>query len=97
GDLQHCHAAVRPHPLPGTEWLNGEPALGRPVLPLRSTDDVRESAQRFRFTVPPGTVSLDLPLELPARVRIADGDERLLEEGLLTLDQPLSVPTEIEV
>ncbi|MFV8184214.1 glycosyl hydrolase [Streptomyces sp. AF1B] len=97
GDLQHCHAAVRPHPLPGTEWLNGEPVLGRPVLPARSTDDVRESAQRFRFTVPPGTVSLDLPLELPARVRIAGGDERPLDAQVLTLDHPLSVATEIEV
>src|SRR5207244_4058218 len=58
GELQHCHAAVRPHPLPDTEWLTGAPVLGTAVLPLRTTDDLRERAQRFRFTVPPGPVSL---------------------------------------
>ncbi|MFR0354455.1 glycosyl hydrolase [Streptomyces sediminimaris] len=97
GELQHCHAAVRPHPLPDTEWLTGAPVLGGRVLPLRCTDDVRESAQRFRFTVPPGTVSLDLPLEPPARVRIAGGAERRLDEPVLTLDEPLPEPAEIEV
>ncbi|MFI6559167.1 hypothetical protein [Streptomyces sp. NPDC050534] len=97
GELQHCHAAVRPHPLPDTSWLTGAPVLGGPVLPLRSTDDVRASAQHFRFTVPPGTVALDLPLELPARVRVADGAERPLDAQVLTLGQPLPEPTEIEV
>ncbi|GCB52164.1 glycosyl hydrolase [Streptomyces sp. NL15-2K] len=98
GELQHCYAAVRPHPLPDAEWLTGAPVLGAAVLPLRSTDDVRARAQRFRFTVPPGTVSVDLPLELPARVRVGNGTEQLLDGGgELTLDQPLGVPTEIEV
>ncbi|MEV0478811.1 hypothetical protein [Streptomyces prunicolor] len=97
GELQHCYAAVRPHPLPDTEWLTGAPVLGAAVLPLRSTDTVRERAQRFRFTVPPGTESLDLPLELPARVRIGDGTETRLDGQVLTLEQPLPEPTEIEV
>ncbi|GAA3812042.1 hypothetical protein GCM10022403_052280 [Streptomyces coacervatus] len=97
GELQHCHAAVRPHPLPDAEWLTGAPVLGVAVLPVRSTDDVRERAQRFRFTVPPGTVSLDLPLELPARVRIADAAEQPLDRRNLTLPQPLGEPTEIEI
>ncbi|MGI5452454.1 glycosyl hydrolase [Streptomyces sp. CA-249302] len=96
GELRHCLAAVRPHPLPYTEWLNGEPVLGERVLPLRSTDGLRESAQRFRFTVPPGTVSLELPLALPARVRVAEG-ELPLKEGTVTLHQPAPEPTEIEV
>ena len=72
GELQHCHAAVRPHPLPDTAWLNGRPLLGGAVRPSRSTDDVRASPQRFRFTVPPGTVSLELPLALPGRVRVGE-------------------------
>ncbi|MFF6987465.1 glycosyl hydrolase [Streptomyces sp. NPDC010273] len=97
GELQHCYAAVRPHPLPDTEWLTGAPVLGSAVLPLRATDSVRERAQRFRFTVPPGTVSLDLPLELAARVRVGDGEEVGLDGSVLTLDQPLSEPTEVEV
>ncbi|WP_225877467.1 glycosyl hydrolase, partial [Streptomyces resistomycificus] len=58
GELQHCHAATRSHPLPDTEWLTGAPVLGTAVLPLRCTDDVHERAQRFRFTVPPGTCLL---------------------------------------
>ncbi len=97
GELQHCYAAVRPHPLPDTEWLTGAPVLGSAVLPLRATDSVREHAQRFRFTVPPGTVSLDLPLELAARVRVGDGAEVGLGGSVLTLDQPLPEPTEVEV
>ncbi|MFC8431338.1 glycosyl hydrolase [Streptomyces sp. NPDC057253] len=97
GELQHCGAAVRPHPLPEAAWLAGAPVLGSAVLPLRSTDDVREAEQRFRFTVPAGTVSLDLPLELPARVRIDGGDEIQLDGGELTLHQPLDRATEFEV
>ncbi|MER5217715.1 glycosyl hydrolase [Streptomyces sp. NPDC002838] len=98
GELQHCYATVRPHPLPDAEWLTGAPALGAAVLPLRSTDDVHERAQRFRFTVPPGTVSVDLLLELPARVRVGNGTEQPFDERRkLTLDQPLAEPTEIEV
>ncbi|MER6417915.1 glycosyl hydrolase [Streptomyces sp. NPDC001137] len=97
GELQHCHAAVRPHPLPDTEWLTGRPVLGAPVMSLRSTDEVRPRAQRFRFTVPPGTVSLRLPLALPARVRSADGAERVLDGQVLTLPQPTTEPTEFEL
>ncbi|MEU9166494.1 glycosyl hydrolase [Streptomyces sp. NPDC048420] len=97
GELQHCGATVRPHPLPEAEWLAGPPALGSPVLPLRATDELQESEQRFRFTVPPGTVSLDLPLKLPARVRTADGHELPLRGSELKLDQPCSEATEFEV
>nr|WP_203614633.1 glycosyl hydrolase [Streptomyces sp. SID13726] len=97
GELQHCYAAVRPHPLPDTEWLTGAPALGTAVLPLRSTDELRETEQRFRFTVPPGTVRLDLPLELTARVKSEDGKELLVQEGELRLPQPLDTATEFEV
>nr|WP_202509751.1 glycosyl hydrolase [Streptomyces sp. SID5643] len=97
GALQHCHAAVRPHPLPDTAWLGGRPVLGGAVRPSRSTDDVRASPQRFRFTVPPGTVSLELPLALPARVRVGDGEERALPGDRLTLHEPLRTPTRVEV
>ena len=97
GELQHCHAGVRPHPLPDTEWLTGAPVLGETVLPLRSTDDLHETEQRFRFTVPAGTVSVDLPLALPARVRVDGVGEKAVEEGKLTLGQPLTEATEFEV
>ncbi|MFJ9906574.1 glycosyl hydrolase [Streptomyces sp. NPDC101152] len=97
GEVQHCHAAVRPHPLPDTAWLNGAPVLGTAVLPLHTTDDLHERAQRFRFTVPPGTVSLDLPLELPARVKVGRRMEQPLSGRTLTIDQPLDLPTEVEI
>nr|WSY57283.1 glycosyl hydrolase [Streptomyces sp. NBC_00886] len=97
GELQHCYAAVRPHPLPDTGWLAGAPVLGTAALPLRSTDAVGACAQRYRFTVPPGTVSLDLPLELSARVRVGKGAVEHLDGRVLTLEQPLPEPTEIEV
>ncbi|OXS36828.1 glycosyl hydrolase [Streptomyces sp. XY006] len=97
GELRHCHAAERPHPLPDTSWLTGRPVLGGAVWPCRATDDVRASPQRFRFTVPPGTVSLRLPSALPARVRVGDGPEIPLEGDLLTLDQPLAAPTRVQV
>ncbi|MEU6377020.1 glycosyl hydrolase [Streptomyces sp. NPDC046909] len=97
GELQHCHAAVRPHPLPEAEWLAGPPVLGTAVLPSRSTDDLREAAQRFRFTVPAGAVSVELPLELPARVRVGEGPEQPVDGGVLTLDQPLPEAAEFDV
>ncbi|MBB6418008.1 glycosyl hydrolase [Streptomyces sp. AK010] len=97
GELQHCHAVVRPHPLPDTAWLNGRPLLGGAVRPSRTTDDVRPSPQRFRFTVPPGTVSLELPLELPARVRVGGGAEPALSGERLTLREPLAAPALVEV
>nr|WP_202458494.1 glycosyl hydrolase [Streptomyces sp. SID5464] len=96
GELQHCHAVVRPHPLPDTGWLTGRPVLGGTVWPARSTDDVHAMPQRFRFTVPTGTVSLGLPLALRASVRVGDGPERPLEGDRLTL-QSLPVPTPVEV
>ncbi|WP_210583579.1 glycosyl hydrolase [Streptomyces sp. GESEQ-35] len=97
GELQHCHAVVRPHPLPDAEWLSGPSVLGGAVLPVRSTDDVRAAPQRFRFTVPAGTVSVDLPLELAAQVRVGDGAEHALDGQVVMLDEPLGEPTEVEV
>ncbi|MFE6097160.1 glycosyl hydrolase [Streptomyces massasporeus] len=97
GELRHCHAAVRSHPLPDTAWLDGPPLLGGAVRPSRSTDDVRTSPQRFRFTVPAGTVSLELPLALHARVRVGAGPELPLSGDRLTLREPLPAPVLVEV
>ncbi|GGX02262.1 glycosyl hydrolase [Streptomyces lomondensis] len=97
GELRHCHAVERPHPLPGTAWLTGRPVLGGAVWPARSTDDVHASPQRFRFTVPAGTVALDLPLALHARVRVGDGTEVPLKEQQLELSEPLPSPASVEV
>ncbi|MFD8235457.1 glycosyl hydrolase [Streptomyces sp. NPDC059696] len=97
GELQHCHAAVRPHPLPDTAWLNGTPVPGGTVWPSRSTDDIRAVPQRFRFTVPPGTVSLELPTVLGATVRVGDGGRLPCRGGRLTRREPVPDATEVEV
>ncbi|MGA5896123.1 glycosyl hydrolase [Streptomyces venetus] len=97
GELRHCDAVVRPHPLPESAWLTGRPVLGHAVWPSRSTDDVRAVPQRFRFTVPAGTVSLDLPLALGARVRVVGDGELPWDGRTLTLRQPLSASAEVEV
>ncbi|MDQ1021605.1 glycosyl hydrolase [Streptomyces afghaniensis] len=97
GEVQHCHAAVRPHPLPDTGWLTGRPVLGGTVWPSRSTDEVLATPQRFRFTVPAGTVSLGLPLALRASVRVGDGPELPLEGDRLTLRHPLPEPAQVQV
>ncbi|UOB14706.1 hypothetical protein MQE23_39070 [Streptomyces sp. HP-A2021] len=97
GEVQHCHAVVRPHPLPDTGWLTGRPVLGGTVWPSRSTDDVHAMPQRFRFTVPAGTVSLALPLLLRASARVGDGPELPLDGDRLKLGQPLQEPTPVEV
>ncbi|WUR96373.1 hypothetical protein OG226_05280 [Streptomyces sp. NBC_01261] len=83
--------------MPDTEWLTGAPVLGTVVLPLRSTDTVHERAQRFRCTLPPGSESLELPLELPATVQVGDSAETQPDGPSLTLAQPLPEPTEVEV
>ncbi|MET9394121.1 glycosyl hydrolase [Streptomyces sp. NPDC006624] len=97
GELRHCHAVVRPHPLPDSAWLTGRPVPGGAVWPVRSTDDVHALPQRFGFTVPAGTVALDLPLALRARIRVGDAEERPLHQPYLTLPQPLRRPTRVEV
>ncbi|EFL30222.1 conserved hypothetical protein [Streptomyces viridochromogenes DSM 40736] len=97
GELRHCDAVVRPHPLPESAWLTGRPVLGHAVWPSRSTDDVRTVPQRFRFTVPAGTVSLDLPLALGARVQVSGVGELSWDGRTLRLRQPLSTPAEVEV
>jgi hypothetical protein len=97
GETQHCRAAVRPHPLPGAAWLRGEPTVGAPAHPLHSTDSAVPAAQRFRFTVPAGTTSLDLPLALPAAIRIAGGEPTALTGHRFDLAEPLPRASTVEI
>lgn len=97
GELQHCHAVVRSHPLPDTGWLTGPPVLGGAVWPTRSADGVHAVPQRFRFTVPAGTVALDLPLALGARVSVGDEAELRPEGSVVKPRRPLPAPTRVEV
>ncbi|MGW6495263.1 glycosyl hydrolase [Nonomuraea angiospora] len=77
-ELQPCHATVRPHPLHGTTWLHGAPALGTTVDAIHVTDDIAPAPQQLRTTLPAGAVSLHLPLRLGARV-LLDGVEQRLD------------------
>ncbi|WP_344280750.1 glycosyl hydrolase [Streptomyces hebeiensis] len=95
-ETQSSYAAVRPHPLSGTEWLTGAPVLGTRVDTVRTTDDVVPAAQRFRITLPVGAVSVDLPLALPATVRL-DGVAQPVTDGVLDFGGPLEARAELDV
>ncbi|MGD0554197.1 MAG: glycosyl hydrolase [Streptosporangiaceae bacterium] len=96
GELQAVHAARRAHPLPATEWLTGSPLLGEPPDPILVTDDTRPASQRFRVTLPAGTISVELPAALAVTVRL-DRVPHPITASRLTLAAPLSGPAELEV
>ncbi|MFI5890972.1 hypothetical protein ACIA5D_12740 [Actinoplanes sp. NPDC051513] len=59
GDPAALHLPRRPHPLPGTDWLEDTPADGT-VLPVVLADPGQAAAQWLSFVVPPGATSLTL-------------------------------------
>ncbi len=96
-ELRPCYAAGRPHPLHGTEWLTGTPMLGTRADAVCSTDDVVPVAQRFRTTLPAGTESVTLPLDVPlAAVRVGRV-HHTLDGDTLRLDRPLREAAELEI
>ncbi|MGP3989794.1 glycosyl hydrolase [Streptomyces sp. 3N207] len=96
-ELQPCYAAVRPHPLHGTEWLTGTPMLGTRVDAVRSTDDVVPAAQRFRATLPAGTQSVTLPLAVPLAAARIGGAFHTIDGDELRLGRPLQEAAELEI
>ncbi|MBE1592388.1 hypothetical protein ACFPOI_17225 [Nonomuraea angiospora] len=95
-ELQPCHAAVRPHPLHGTPWLHGAPALGTTVDAIHVTDDITPAPQQLRTILPAGAISVHLPLRLGARV-LLDCVEQRLDGTTLDLGRPLQAPTALEI
>jgi hypothetical protein len=59
GDPAALHLPRRPHPLPGTDWLEDEPADDT-VLPVVLADPDQAPVQWLSFVVPPGATSLAL-------------------------------------
>ncbi|WP_433375481.1 hypothetical protein ACQPZX_06015 [Actinoplanes sp. CA-142083] len=59
GDPAALHLPRRPHPLPGTAWLEDSPADGT-VLPVVLADPEQAAVQWLSFVVPPGATSLTL-------------------------------------
>jgi hypothetical protein len=95
-ELAHAHAASRPHPLPGTAWLGGEPLVDGHVEPVSSSDSVVPAAQWFRFRVPAGATEVVLPVRDVVEVRV-DGQEAALSDGVVHLPAPLRRPAEVTV
>jgi hypothetical protein len=95
-ELLPTHAARRPHPLPSTEWLNGSPVDGLPVIPTRATDEMNPRQQHYRIRVPAGTTEATLPLALQATAEV-DGKAVPIMDGSVTFDPPLQHQAELLV
>lgn len=95
-ELLPAHAVRRPHPLPSTEWLNGSPVDGSPVIPTMATDNISPQQQHFRIVVPAGTTAAALPLAVEATAEIA-GRALPLVNGSVTFDPPLQHQAELVV
>lgn len=96
GELATQHAARRPHPLPETAWLGGEPVDGRPVLKITTMSDIEERTQSYRIALPAGTASVELPLRVSARAQLA-GEEIAISDGTAQFEHPLSAPAVLEI
>ena len=83
GDPAYAHAYRRPHPLPGAGWLEGDRSCAdaggnvaiMPPRPARS--------QQFRFVVPPGARSMQVPLVpgCDGALRVGQVELRLPADG----------------
>ncbi|MBM4437067.1 MAG: hypothetical protein FJ029_07515 [Actinobacteria bacterium] len=83
-DPAWSHLWRRPHPLPGSDWLESAPSDGTvvPVVP-----DARAGPPRvewFRWTVPPGATAMSVPVLGEARLWV-DGHECVLRGGAVAL------------
>ncbi|CAM3448038.1 glycosyl hydrolase [Isoptericola cucumis] len=93
--LTHTHVARRPHPLPGTSWLAGEPELGAPAVAFEAARSAAPRGQEFEVLLPAGTREVDLPV--PASSVRLGGQVVTPEAGTLVLERPLERPTELVV
>jgi hypothetical protein len=81
GDPASPHLWRRPHPLPGSNWLEDAPGADGVVIDL--APDVREPGQGtewLRFLVPPGAARMRLTVHGPLTVYL-DGEERARSTG----------------
>ncbi|WP_053207607.1 hypothetical protein [Jiangella muralis] len=93
----HTHARVarRPHPLPGTSWLNGEPELGEPAVAFEASRSAAPRPQRYELLLPAGTVRAELPV--PAEAAELAGAPIRVDDGRIELAEPLRRPSELVV
>jgi len=89
--LTHTHAVRRPHPLPDTAWLAGEPEIGASAVRFSASRSAAPRVQAFEVLLPAGTVGADLPV--PAERAELDGAAVAVEDGVLVLDRALDRPT----
>lgn len=86
---------TRPHPLPGTHWLELAAAPGDVVVPL--VPDLAPGGERtewLRLMLPPGTVALTVPTDLEVVAQV-DGHELKTDDGRVTLPAPAPAGTAV--
>lgn len=93
--LTHTHAARRPHPLPGTAWLVGEPEIGERAVRFSASRSEEPRVQEFEVLLPVGAVEARLPVS--AEQVELDGSAVAVADGRLVLDRPLEHPTALLV
>jgi hypothetical protein len=93
--LTHTHAARRPHPLPGTSWLAGEPELGEPAVRFSAARSTEPRGQELEVVLPAGTLEAELPVPVE-RAELGSATV-VVERGRLVLDRPLERPTPLVV
>jgi hypothetical protein len=73
GDPALANWKQRPHPLPGARWLEGPGADDGSVVPIVCATKSAPAIEWLRCVVPPGAVSVELPL-VGSATAMLDGD-----------------------
>ena len=87
------HLYRRPHPLPQTAWLEPR-AVASPVLQLPLIPPfAKPVSQSFEWIIPPGAVSMHLPLVEPsARIWIDDTEAKISPDGVVSFSTITASP-----
>lgn len=96
GELATQHAARRPHPLPDTAWLGGDPVDGERVIETITISAIDEQTQHYRIRLPAGSSAVELPLRISARAEVA-GEEFAICDGVVRFPHPLDSASVMEI
>ena len=94
--LDSAYATLRPHPLPATSWLRGEPPVGEPSIDIQVGDTLTPAAGGVRTWLPAGTRTVRVPATGPVRATIAGRPVPVVDQQL-TPTTPLAEPAMLEV
>jgi hypothetical protein len=80
GDPAALHLHRRPHPLPATDWLENRKAPDTVLPTILADPTTGDRTEWLRFTVPPGTTSMDLAVHGEVTVYV-EGREHATGSG----------------